>query len=213
MKTATFKDLADFANRVDPKLINKRTLEMLAASAAFTEFDLERATVYGNVNLIMAAANRAASDQSSGQSSLFGGGDETPELKLRDVDLWVPMQILGKEQDAVGFYLSGHPLDEYAETLEELRVETYGDFIIRVEGIKQQARDKAAALPPEEVEPGSADLSLEEQVQRNKKREAERAKDNLIPFKRGERRADKGIAGDAGGGGRLCAGTPFEKGQ
>ena len=58
-ENGAFKDLADFANRVDPKTINKRTLEMLAASDAFARFKLERAQVYGNVDLIMASANRA----------------------------------------------------------------------------------------------------------------------------------------------------------
>lgn len=190
-----FKDLADFANRVDPKLINKRTLEMLAAADAFSEFDMERAVVYGNVDLIMANANRAASDQNSGQSSLFGGVDVTPELKLRDVHLWVPMEILNKEQDAIGFYLSGHPLDEYAELLTQLHVETYTDFVARVEVLKQKNREKQAAEPEKEIEASNSDLTLEEQVARNKKKEAERAKDNLIPFKRGERRPDKGIPG------------------
>ena len=190
-----FKDLADFANRVDPKLVNKRTLEMLAAADAFSQFGIERATVHGNVDLIMASANRAASDQNSGQTSLFGGGGETPELKLRDAKLWVPREILNKEADAVGFYLSGHPLDEYGELLASLKVETYLNFVERVEVQKQAIRDKKAAEPVEPPEPSNADLSLEEQVQRNKAKEAQKAKDNLIPFRRGERRPDTGIGG------------------
>ena len=190
-----FKDLADFANRVDPKLVNKRTLEMLAAADAFSEFGVERATAYGNVNLIMASANRAASDQNSGQTSLFGGADVTPELKLRDVQQWVPREILNKEADAVGFYLSGHPLDEYGELLASLRVETYLDFVDRVDRQKQVFRDKKAAEPVGPPEPSNSELSLEEQVRRNKAIEAKKAKDNLIPFKRGERRPDTGIAG------------------
>ncbi len=198
-ENGAFKDLADFANRVDPKLINKRTLEMLAAADAFAQFGVERATVHGNVDLIMASANRAASDQNSGQTSLFGGGGETPELKLRDTKLWVPREILNKEADAVGFYLSGHPLDEYVELLASLRVETYLDFVERVEIQKQAFRDKKAAEPVEPPEPSNADLSLEEQVQRNKAKEAQKAKDNLIPFKRGERRPDTGIAGTLAG--------------
>ncbi len=194
-----FRDLADFAHRVDPGLINKRTLEMLAAADAFAEFGLERAVVHGNVDLIMAAANRAANDQNSGQTSLFGGADETPELKLREVPLWVPGDILGKEQDAVGFYLSGHPLDEYADLLAQLRVETYRDYVARVEKAREEALARKAAEPEEAFEPGSAGLSLEEQVERNRKREAEKAKDNLVPFRRGERRPDKGIPGTLAG--------------
>jgi DNA polymerase-3 subunit alpha len=194
-----FKDLADFASRVDPKLVNKRTLEMLAAAGAFSEFDLERAVVYGNVDLIMANANRAASDQSSGQSSLFGGADAIPELKLRETPLWVPMKILNKEQDAIGFYLSGHPLDEYDELLTQLRVETYADFVTRVETLKLQNNEKKAAEPQEDSEASSSGMTLEEQVERNKRREVEKARDNLIPFKRGERRPDKGIPGTLAG--------------
>ena len=208
-----FKDLADFANRVDPKLVNKRTLEMLAAAGAFAEFDLERAVVHGNVDLIMASANRATNDQNSGQTSLFGGADVTPELKLRDVQLWVPMEILNKEQDAVGFYLSGHPLDEYVELLDHLGVETYHDFVARVEVLKQKLRDRKADEPEEEREASNSELTLEEQVQRNKIKEAQKAKDNLIPFKRGERRPDTGIPGSIGGSGDLFAGAPVQKGQ
>ncbi len=199
-QNGAFKDLADFANRVDPKLINKRTLEMLAASDAFAGFGLERAQVYGNVDLIMASANRAASDKSSGQNSLFGGeDDDAPELKLREVKLWVPIEILTKEQDAVGFYLSGHPLDEYGELLAHLRVETYHEFGERVAKIKRDNEERKAAEPVVPAEPSNADLTLEEQVERNRKKEAERAKDNLIPFRRGERRPDKGIPGTLAG--------------
>ena len=59
----------------------------------------------------------------------------------------MPIEILNKEQDAVGFYLSGHPLDEYGELLTHLRVETYHDFCARVEKLKRENEERKAAEP------------------------------------------------------------------
>ncbi len=124
-----FQDLSDFAARLNVKALNKRALETLAAAGAFDALEPNRALVYGNVDQIMAVAQRRAEEETNGIVDLFGGGaGGTPKLDLRPVKLWTPMERLEKEFEAVGFYLSGHPLDQYESVLASLSVQTWSDF-------------------------------------------------------------------------------------
>jgi len=122
-----FKSLADFASRMDPKALNKRALETLAMGGAFDCFEKSRAFVHGNVEGIMGLAQRLGADRASGTSDLFGLGGP-PKLDMRPVKAWTPTERLQHEFSAVGFYLSGHPLDEYATILPKLGVQRYQDF-------------------------------------------------------------------------------------
>ena len=131
-----FADLADFAGRCDPKALNKRALETLAAAGAFDAFDRNRALVQGNVEAILALANRTAENAAQGTSDLFGGGgggDARPRLDLRPVKSWTPMEKLQYEFEAVGFFLSGHPLDAYAGVLGRLGVVSFAELEARAD--------------------------------------------------------------------------------
>jgi DNA polymerase-3 subunit alpha len=129
-----FADLADFAGRFDPKALNKRALETLAAAGAFDTFERNRALVQGNVEAIMAFANRAAENAAQGTADLFGGGsDARPAVDLRSVKNWTPMEKLQHEFDAVGFFLSGHPLDAYAGVLGKLGVVSFAELEARAD--------------------------------------------------------------------------------
>ena len=77
-----FKDLSDFAARLNAKALNKRALETLAAAGAFDALNPDRALVYSHVDQILALANRLASDAATGISDLFGGG---PLLRLSSI--------------------------------------------------------------------------------------------------------------------------------
>lgn len=126
-----YASLADFAARINTRAVNKRALETLAAAGAFDSLESNRALVYANVEQMMAEAGKKADEENTGQISLLGGmeSDATPVvLKLKPADGWTPMEKLQKEFDAIGFYLSGHPLDQYARTLEKLGVYRYVDF-------------------------------------------------------------------------------------
>ncbi|MEQ1717301.1 MAG: DNA polymerase III subunit alpha [Hyphomicrobium sp.] len=124
-----YRSLADFAHRLDPKALNKRGLETLAKAGAFDDFESSRARVAANVDSMLALAQRRSSDAAQGTSDLFGGGgDATPDLVMRAVESWTPMERLAAEFEAVGFYLSGHPLDSYERVLGQLGVKRFTDF-------------------------------------------------------------------------------------
>jgi DNA polymerase-3 subunit alpha len=125
-----FTSLGDFARRVNPRVVNKRALENLVRAGAFDELWPERAQLLGGVETILAMANRSADERTGGQNDLFGGsGSEPQDLALQPMDGWLPMEQLAQEFDAVGFYLSGHPLDEYRTALVRTGVKLWQPFV------------------------------------------------------------------------------------
>ncbi|HWB45884.1 MAG TPA: DNA polymerase III subunit alpha [Hyphomicrobiaceae bacterium] len=127
-----FEDLSDFARRCNTKIFNKRALESLSGSGAFDALEPNRALVYRNVEQMLAFANRIATNEAHGIDDLFGVQDK-PKMDIRDAKPWDPMEKLQHEFEAVGFFLSGHPLDAYAGALEKLQVSTYADLEARAE--------------------------------------------------------------------------------
>ncbi|MSO66781.1 MAG: DNA polymerase III subunit alpha [Pseudolabrys sp.] len=125
---AKFADLADFASRVNPRAINKRVLESLACAGAFDAFEPNRARVMAAVDSVLGRAQRAHEGAELGQSELFGGGTQREPIMLPPMEPWLPAERLRREYDAVGFFLSGHPLDDYATVLKKLRVQSWAEF-------------------------------------------------------------------------------------
>jgi DNA polymerase III subunit alpha len=124
-----FKDISDFARRLNPRLVNKRALETLAAAGAFDDLGIDRATAFVNVDLMVATGNRAMETRAEGQEDLFSGARHAPPaIELRAVKPWLPTDKLSKEFDAIGFFLTGHPLDDYKEVLDGLGAETWAEF-------------------------------------------------------------------------------------
>ena len=123
-----FADLSDFAARINPRAVNKRVLESLAAAGAFDALEGNRARVFAAVDAVLATAQRAYDDVAVGQSELFGGGAAGQPLALGHVEPWLPAERLQKEFDAIGFFLSGHPLDDYAAALKRMRVQSWAEF-------------------------------------------------------------------------------------
>ena len=126
----SFQSLEDFCARIDPKIVNKRTLEFLIAAGALDCFGHERALLCANIDLMASYALRVHEGRTSGQHDMFGGAGSEPEpLHLNPAQLWTSSEKLLREFQAIGFYLSAHPLDEYKTTLKRLRVQTHAEVI------------------------------------------------------------------------------------
>jgi DNA polymerase-3 subunit alpha len=123
-----FADMADFARRINPRAVNKRVLESLAASGAFDTLEPNRARSFAAVDIVLAAAQRAHDNAALGQNELFGGPAAKEPLALPVLEPWLPAERLQKEYDAIGFFLTGHPLDDYAAALKRLRVQSWAEF-------------------------------------------------------------------------------------
>jgi len=115
-----FQDLFDFARRVDTRIINKRAFENLARSGAFDCLEPNRAKALASASILQSIGSRAAQERASAQNSLFGEVEiDMAEPDLPEVAIWDNLQRLDNELVAVGFYLSGHPLDSYESALEK----------------------------------------------------------------------------------------------
>lgn len=121
----SFVSLFDFARRVDLKRVGKRPLEMLARAGAFDVLDANRRRVFESLGGLVSYSAAIAEQKSSNQVSLFGeAGEDLPEPRLAPVTDWLPAERLSEEFRAVGFYLSGHPLDDYLVALKRKGVMT-----------------------------------------------------------------------------------------
>ncbi len=120
-----FATLFDLARRVDLKRIGKRPLEMLARAGAFDALDRNRARVCEGLDALTAYSAAVHEAKGSAQGGLFGeGGADIPEPRLPFRDDWMAVERLAQEHQAVGFYLSGHPLDDYMSALRRRDVKT-----------------------------------------------------------------------------------------
>jgi DNA polymerase-3 subunit alpha len=123
-----FATLFDFARRVDLKRIGKRPVEMLARAGAFDELDPNRRRVLDSVDALVAYSAAVHDQKGSAQVSLFGeAGEDLPEPRLSPVEDWLPNERLAEEHTAIGFYLSGHPLDDYMAPLKRKGVMTLAE--------------------------------------------------------------------------------------
>jgi DNA polymerase III subunit alpha len=123
-----FGDFGDFARRINARAVNKRVLESVVAAGAFDEVERERARAMAAIDVVLATAQRTQAAAASGQTELFGDGVAPEPIKIPDVPGWLPAERLQREYDAVGFFLTGHPLDDYAGVLESLQVQSWAAF-------------------------------------------------------------------------------------
>ncbi|MDX8350815.1 DNA polymerase III subunit alpha [Cognatiyoonia sp. IB215182] len=129
-----FVNLFDLARRVDLKRVGKRPLEMLARAGAFDVLDPNRRRVFNSLDALTAYSGAIHDQKSSNQVSLFGdAGEDLPEPRLMGGDDWLPAERLAEEFKAIGFYLSGHPLDDYMGPLKRKQVMTLDEVTARAE--------------------------------------------------------------------------------
>jgi DNA polymerase-3 subunit alpha len=146
-----FRSLSDFARRLNPRLVNKRTLESLICAGALDELEPDRARAMAAVDAILAAGNRTQEEAAAGQGDIFGAAGGEPEpLRVGPWQPWLPADRLQKEYEAIGFFLSGHPLDEYAAVLARLRVQRWADFARSVKEGASMGRIAATVLDRQE---------------------------------------------------------------
>jgi len=130
----SFATLFDLARRVDLKRIGKRPLEMLARAGGFDALDSNRRRVLESLDALSSYSAAIHEQKSSSQVSLFGdAGDDLPEPRLPGVPDWAPAERLSEEFKAVGFYLSGHPLDDYLAALRRKDVLTLDEVMLKAQ--------------------------------------------------------------------------------
>lgn len=117
-----FEDLYDFSERVDPKHVNKKAFESLSKAGAFDSFEPNRAKMLESAPLLANMAVSAAQDRQGGQGGLFGDAEPALRPVLPKAKAWNGQQKLDQEFKSIGFYFSGHPLDDVLEGLDRERV-------------------------------------------------------------------------------------------
>jgi DNA polymerase-3 subunit alpha len=126
-----YKNLDDFAERIDPKLLNRRQLESLAAAGGFDRLNSDRPAVHAAAETILAHAAAAYDQRTSGQHGLFGGSSGSSgvaPIRLPKDARWSLAERMAAERDAFGFYFSAHPVDAQRHLLAAHKVRNYAEL-------------------------------------------------------------------------------------
>ena len=126
-KEGPYKDFKDFLCRVDLQKVNKRVIESLIKSGALDCFGLKRAQLFECLDEAIDFAHKKQKERSIGQKSLFdcvpsASAEDASSFKIPDVQEWEEMNRLALEKEALGFYISGHPLDAFRDEISRLAV-------------------------------------------------------------------------------------------
>ena len=153
-----FRDLFDFVERVDPKMVNRRAIENLARAGAFDTIHPNRAQIVDAADVLASYGQLVASDRASTQTSmaaLFGADHtEASRPRLPKTEPWNAPDQLDQELSAVGFYLSGHPLEDMIDLLRRKRTTLYADAVglaeggaeaFRMAGVIRRKQERASA--------------------------------------------------------------------
>ncbi len=152
-----FKDIQDFINRIEPQKVNKRVIECIIKAGGLDSFGYSRRALIEQVEMMVETAKKSSSLQKDAQFSLFGDDDEvmTVELTLKNMEEFELKSLLEFEKDTLGFYVSGHPLDNFREQIDAINytlsseVESIADgssaiFIGKVEEITKKISKKGS---------------------------------------------------------------------
>ena len=150
-----FSSMQNFVNRIDPSKVNKRFVESSIKSGGFDRFGYSRKALLDQIELIVETAKKASDAKKNAVGSLFGDDEEitTVKLELKNSDEYELKEILEFEKETLGFYVSGHPMDEFREELDELSYTlsselenvkdgSYAIFIGKVEEIVKKTSKK-----------------------------------------------------------------------
>ncbi len=150
-----FADLDEFLHKIDPAKVNKKVIEALIKSGAMDDFGYSRKTLLHNIEKIVETTHEVARAKKMAQNSLFGDTKEMTQIKieLEDLGEFDLKRILELEKETLGFYVSGHPLDNFRDELEKISYTLSSDleniadgsealFIGKVEEIKTKISKK-----------------------------------------------------------------------
>ncbi len=150
-----FSDFSDFVSRIDSSKVNKKVIESLVKAGAFDCFGYSRKAMLSQIEDIIEMAKKAGDAKKQAVNSLWGDDEEMTSvtLELNHTDEFEPMEILDLEKESLGFYVSGHPLDKYRETLDGIKytlsseIDDLADgsqalFIGKIEGIVEKISKK-----------------------------------------------------------------------
>ena len=150
-----FVNLFDFSRRLDLRKIGKRPLEMLVQAGAFDVLDTNRHRIFKSLDALVAYSAAIHDQKVSKQVSLFGeAGDDLPEPVLSSVSDWLPAERLSREFSAIGFYVTGHPLDDYKSafkvndilTIEDVEKKVLsGPHLVKIAGVVVGRQERKSA--------------------------------------------------------------------
>jgi DNA polymerase-3 subunit alpha len=153
-KEGEFTQVSDFISRVDTSKVNKKVIESLIKAGAFDEFSLSRRALLENIENIVEAGSECARAKKMAESSLFGDSKEMTsiEINIENIDEFDLKRVLELEKETVGFYVSGHPLDEFRDLITSIPHTLSSDiencenskalFIGKVESIQERISKK-----------------------------------------------------------------------
>jgi len=154
-----FRDFQDFVNRIEPQKVNKRVLESITKAGGFDVFGLSRKAILQQIEEIIQTAKDASQAKKNAMGSLFGDDADITvvALNLKNEEEFTLKEILEFEKDTLGFYVSGHPLDDFREQIDKINytlsseVESVEDgsvaiFIGKVEEITKKISKKGNAF-------------------------------------------------------------------
>ncbi len=124
-----FESVDDFINRVNPKDINKLQLEGLVKAGAFDKLNANRQTLYNSIPAIIAKNKNIFDNKSANQIDLFSEDENIQDKILIKTEDWKFEERLSKEFEAVGFFISDHPLNQFTEIFNDYKIADYSSFI------------------------------------------------------------------------------------
>ena len=160
--------LTQVCSEADTRLVNKGVIEALAKAGAFDGFGVTRAKIAAAVDGAVEAAQRLARARASGQAALFGGGDDAQALPRdvypADAPEWTEVERLMHEREALGFYLTGHPLERHLDELKGLATHTTGSLPAAAPGAEVAVGGMMAGVARRKTRKGDsmATFSLED---------------------------------------------------
>lgn len=155
-KNGKFKDVYDFSTRLDPKSVNKKSIEALAKSGSFDDIANNRRQIFESFDVLSSYAAEKKEEATSNQMSLFGGlaSEMNSRPELKKVPDWTKEERLQKEFEAFGFFLNEHPLDDHLDGLkrrgvvfcEKLEKDEFEDNnLVKMAGVVAASKHRSSA--------------------------------------------------------------------